>query len=245
MKNFLKGFSLCFSLFIFFILGLISTKIYEYLINKDEIVIEQTIEVEKRLNYDSYISNPKFTMTKQLSIKENLNENEKNEIEELFSKVLERVKESNLCEGGSYILQPNIAYQDGMNIPNGYKFDSALRCEFKKEEYQNYKNLLKDIDNILANNEYITINSPALNLSVSKEEISIIKQELYDEIFKKAIGIKDKYSNLTNKICEIKSIKHYEIAQNQILGADYKYDDTPIEKDSNFKLNATLELTCK
>ena len=245
MKNFLKGFGLGFGLLVFFILGLMISKAYNLLITNDKSQIVRNIEVSKKANYDSYISYPRFSASKFLSTKEDLSDSEKANITNTFNKVLELVRNSNICVGGSYMLEQNIAYKDGLSVPSGYRFNSGFECRFNKDELSSYQNLLKNINEILANNDYIALNIPAIKSIVSDSALDKIQDELYDEIYKKADELAKHYSNISKKTCVISNIT-YDINAypKRLMNADIAYS-VPVENDTLERLKATITLECK
>lgn len=245
MKNFLKGFGLGFCLLIFFILGLISTKAYELLVSSDKSKIVRKIEASKNIAYDTYVSFPRFSASKLLSTKENLSEEEKAKITKIFEDVLNRVKVSNICTGGSYMLQPNIAYKDGLSVPSGFRFDAGFECNFKKDEISKYQELLKDINKILENNEFISLNIPAIKSSISDEMLNKVREELHDDLYKKSSELAQHYSQITNKLCVISDINYENDPYSQrVYKADIAYN-VPIENDANEKLYANTTFECR
>lgn len=245
MKNFFKGFALGFGLLVFFILGLVVSKAYEFFITNDKSSIVRNIEVSKKVNYDSYISYPRFSASKILSIKEDLSDSEKADITNTFNKVLELVKNSGICMGGSYMLEQNIAYKDGLSVPSGYRFDSSFECRFNKENFNNYQTLLKNINEILSKNEFITLNIPAIKSIVSDSALDVIQDELHDEIYEKSNELAKHYSKISNKICAISNIS-YDINAypKRLMNADIAYS-VPVENDTLERLKATITLECK
>lgn len=245
MRSFLKGFGLGFGLLLFFILGLVSTKAYNLFINKDKNTITRNIEVSKNVSYDTYISYPRFSASKLLSTKEDLSDSEKAKITKLFEEVLNKVKESDICTGGSYMLQPNIAYKDGLSVPSGYRFDSNFECRFNKDNFQNYQDLLKSINQVLENNEFIILNIPAIKSIISDSVTNQVQEELHDEIYKKSSELAAHYSKITSKTCEITNIT-YDLNQYpaRLMNADIAYN-VPIEKDTDQRLKATTTFECK
>lgn len=245
MKSFLKGFSLGFGLLIFFILGLVVTKAYDFFITKDKSEIIRNIEVGKKVNYDSYISYPRFSASKVLSTKEDLSDSEKATITKVFDQILKEVKESNICVGGSYMLEQNIAYKDGLSVPSGYRFDSNFECRFNKDNFDAYQNLLKKLNDILATNEFIVLNIPAIKSIVSDSALEKIQNDLHDEIYTKSSELAKHYSNITKKICVVSNIT-YDLNPypKRFMNADIAYS-VPVENDTLERLKATVTFDCK
>lgn len=244
MANFLKGFLLGFGLLVFFILGLVSTKIYEKFINKDELSIVKVVDISNDISYDSYVSYPIFSSSKKLKTKENLSENERENIIKAFGEILKIAKESKICEGGSYTIKPSIDYTNNQNY--GYDFNSKLNCEFSKDKFQDYKTMLDNIYKALENNEFIVVNTPAINLSVSKKLSNEMKEKQYKDLYLKIQNMAKDYSNTTSKTCIIKSIQYYSNNHYPMLAKSFDaINDAPIGEKTTQNLSANVEFICK
>lgn len=246
MRNFLKGFFIGFGIMIFFVLGIVVTKAYELLVINNKSTIEREVEVTKTIKYDNYLANPNFNSSKELSIKEYLSNEEKNEIINTFSKILELANNSDICKGGSYTLQQNIAYKDGIQFPSGFLFKSGFECNFSKEKIKNYEELLNNFNEVLKDNKYITLDIPAVNEVISDTNFTNIKESLHDEIYEKSEELKEHYSKISNKICKVINIT-YE--NNSYPYARYKndiiYNIPTVEKDMIAKLKANIKIECE
>lgn len=250
MINFFKGFGLGLCIFIFFIFGLLVNKIQLFFDeNKDAMEIHRKISIEKDVDYDNFVAYPRFSASKFLSTKESLSDDDKMQITQLFDKVLKRVESSQICSGGSYFLQQNIAYDKGINFPYGYDFSSAFECEFNKNDIDSYQTLLKDINEILKDNDYIVLNVPAIRPIFSDKLIKQTQEKLYSNGYDAAVELAKHYSLKTNKVCNISSISYYYEQNDNNSGETNIYlssfDSGYLTKKPKQKLDVVVLLKCK
>lgn len=246
MRQFLKGFFVGIGFLLFFIFGLVTTKAFEVLTAKNTTTLTKHIEVSKAINYDEFVSYPRFSAGKNLATKIELSEEEQQKVYNDFGLVLEEVKKSDMCSGGGFALEQNYSHKDGVLAPNGYRFSANFECKFKESNSDEYKNLINTIDKIAKNNSYIVLNVPTIHPRISDELLSNVQNELYDMLFAKANELSKEYSSKLEKECKIKDINS---ANNIYISNKAMYEDTayatPIIKPTNQKLVSTITYECK
>lgn len=245
MKQFFKGFFVGFGFLAFFIFGLFITKAFDIFVAKNKITITQDIEVSKSIKYDEFISYPRFSASSFLSTKTQLLEEDKAKINTSFENILEEVKKFEMCSGGSYALEPNYSYKDGITNLSGYRFNASFECKFKLEKSSNYKTMLDKINEILKDNEYIVLNTPSIRPIISDTTLQNIQSELYDSLLNKANTILQDYTNKLQKECFIKFI-NYDINNYYYKAAsiDTAYN-MPIISEKDQKLKANVGYECQ
>lgn len=245
MKQFLKGFFVGIGFLLFFIFGLFITKAFDIFVIKNTIDITRDVEVSKSIRYDEFVSYPRFSASSFLSTKTQLFDEDKAKISSSFESVLEEVKKFEMCSGGSYTLEPNYSYKDGVTNLSGYRFNASFECKFKLDKGAEYKDMLGKINEILKENEYIVLNTPSIRPVISDATLQNIQNELYDSLLDKANAISSDYSNKLQKECFVKFI-NYD-ANNYYYKAasmDTSYN-TPIVNEKDQKLKASVGYKCQ
>lgn len=108
----------------------------------------------------------------------------------LLIKFQNALKKKNFCSGGSFSLEPNFSYKDGVQTPKGQRLHANLECEFTADKLENFNKLLNDLNSIIAKSEFIGISTPALEPKFSKQTLKDNKEKLYSELLKKLILMK-------------------------------------------------------
>ncbi|MBZ7994303.1 hypothetical protein AVCANL279_01465 [Campylobacter canadensis] len=247
MKNFLKGLSLGILLLVFFLFGLVSTKAIEYFTKDNSSSIESEIEVLKEIEFDLFSAKIKISESAFLSKDKDYNDKEK--IEDIFSNISALLKESKICYGGSYELNPNYSYKDGLRSKEGYKINSIISCTFAKNDLEKYRNLLNNLDELANKDNLIVINSPLLepNLSAAKikESEEILNQMLKEKLDEKLVF----YSEFSKKTCKFAKISIFsDLNINNtpvmLLKASADVNAQPALKSMSKKMQAQFVLKC-
>lgn len=237
MKNFLKGLFLGILLLIFFLFGLVSTKAIEYFTKDNSSIIESEVEVLKEIDFDLFSAKIKISESAFLSNNKDYNDKEK--IEDIFSNIAKVLKESNICQGGSYELNPSYSYEAGLRSKQGYRINSIISCNFAKNDLEKYKILLNNLDELANKDNLIVINSPLLepNLSTSKikESEEMLNQMLKQKLEEKLVF----YSEFSKKTCKFIKINIF---------SDLNINNTPImllSTNANMKTQPALKSIIK
>lgn len=210
--TYLKGLLIGFLCIVCFVFGVIfnvqflkqenSTRGFVF---SDELSVSNTIKPE------SFVSNPSFAASANISTKESLSANEKANLMKNFNEIIAEIKKSSLCVGGSYSIEPTFLYKDGVQIVKGQRFDASLECKIKENELQAYNELINTIDKIANEGGFFTMNIPALRAEISSEQSQKNEAFLKQELIKKALESASAYSQLTQKNC---SLQRLEFATN-------------------------------
>ncbi|WP_144690767.1 hypothetical protein [Campylobacter jejuni] len=208
MLAFFKGLGIGFLCLLLFVAGVVFN--VEFLGKKDsnhDLYFSRNIEVSNTLKPDILYANINFWANENLSSKITLDNSEKAEITNTFNQILERSKKENFCSGGSFSLEPNFSYKDGIQTPKGQRFDANLECEFKENQLADFNKLLNDINSIIAKNNFISVSTPAIQTKFSKDTLNNNKENLYKELLKTSYEYEKTYSLDLNKTCILKNLQ--------------------------------------
>ncbi len=240
-------------LFVVFLSGILfesfTQKIFTYNSSPLAMEISRQIEVSTNVLPNTFYSRPTFSASDFLGHKTELNDEDKAIISDIFAKILKRVSQEDFCTGGSYDVYPIYNYSGDNNDITGHRLNSYLECKITQEQIETYNTLLRDIDSILKDYKYISLNIPALNMSLSTQEIRNHKEKLYNEIFLKAEELALEYSQRFKKDCEIYSLffgdqEHIAPRQAEILKST-STAHAPIVKEKEIALSASVIFACK
>ncbi len=245
MKQFLKGFFVGIGFLLFFIFGLFVTKAFDIFVVQNKISIIRDVEASEVISYDEFVSYPRFSASKFLSTNQDLSEEDRKNIESIFSSVLAEVKKSNICSGGSYSLEPNYAYKDGLAVPSGYRFNAGFDCRFKAAQSDEYKNLLSSLKEITKDDKYISLSIPSIRPVLSDDMLAKTQDKLYNKVLDNADKLSLEYSSKLSKDCKITNVL-FDVNGylNKAMYAETSYD-MPIVKQKDHKLKANITFECK
>lgn len=251
MLAFFKGLGIGFLCLLLFVAGVVFN--VEFL-NKDttnqNLSFSRTIETSMQTKPDIFYANINFWANENLSSKIILSNEEKAQISNTFNEILERSKKENFCSGGSFSLEPNFSYKDGIQSLKGQRLNANLRCEFKADNLNSFNELLNDLNSIIAKSEFIGISVPALEPQFSKQMLTANKEKLYNELLKKAYSYEKIYSLDLNKTCVLRNLNISPSANVYPRALSAKAADSvelslPIIKDEEQSINGTALFICK
>lgn len=249
MLAFLKGLGVGILCLLVFVVGVIFN---EEFLNKNGkesgLKLSRDIEVYTELKPDRFVANINFWANQTLSTKLNLSQEEKAAITDTFGQVIERSKKENFCSGGSFSLNPNFSYQEGVQIPKGMRLDANLKCEFKTEDLNVFNALLSDINAIVDKSEFVAVSTPSLEAVFSNELLKTNKEKLYDELIKKAYVYSENYSKNLNKTCILKNLEFLPQSSSPIRALSVKADTNalslPLIQEEQVNVKAKAEFIC-
>ncbi|EHF7931892.1 hypothetical protein J3016_001414, partial [Campylobacter coli] len=122
MLAFFKGLGIGFLCLVLFVAGVIFN--VEFL-NKNKTTqtlnFSRSIETSMEAKPDIFHANINFWANENLSTQTFLSNEDKIQISNTFNQILERSKKENFCSGGSFSLEPNFSYKDGVQTPKGQR----------------------------------------------------------------------------------------------------------------------------
>ncbi|WP_251822982.1 hypothetical protein [Campylobacter jejuni] len=250
LDYFFKGLGVGFLCLLLFVAGVVFN--VEFLGKKDsnhDLYFSRNIEVSNTLKPDILYANINFWANENLSSKITLDNSEKAEITNTFNQILERSKKENFCSGGSFSLEPNFSYKDGIQTPKGQRFDANLECEFKENQLADFNKLLNDINSIIAKNNFISVSTPAIQTKFSKDTLNNNKENLYKELLKTSYEYEKTYSLDLNKTCVLKNLQvnaNTNIAPRMLNAKSDNIElSSPIISKKEQILNAKALFICK
>ena len=168
-----------------------------------------------------------------------------NEIESSLSAISEKVKESNICSGGTYSIVPVYSYQNRTKEFENYKGVMNFNCTFSK---------IQDFD-LLMNSfslEDEKLSLSPINWHVGKKESEAVKEELKKGALQYSILKAAKLSShLGSYKCEPKEII-FNDRRNQPYPRNLMYAQSsmekasiePIKEDQKISLNVDFSYEC-
>lgn len=172
--------------------------------------------------------------------------------------IIQEVKESEICTGGSYSINPIISYRDEKRITIGQNVDFALQCKFVGDDLARYNALLKKINDAVKKNPLLSLPQPALESQITQVEINAKKEALFEEFLTKSGEITAHYSKILGKTCAVKQISTKDAssvqvprfamakaAMNATAEADSTHTKAPIADDAEVEIMINLTLNCK
>ncbi|MGI0440361.1 hypothetical protein ACRE1S_07565 [Helicobacter himalayensis] len=231
---------------VFYMLFLQGNALFSRFIKEEPVAVEAYIEAQVSIMPDSYVALPKIRESENLAKKINLSNEEKAVIDVAFQKVSEKFAQSELCKGGSYTLEPNYSYKDGAKTLVGQRLSADFSCSFKKEEFEKYATMIKEVDSISDNLGYFTLIIPSVNTTLSKEQVEKVRGELEEVLFAKIRESESNFSQHLGKTC--KSVK-LSLNENQLLRSHVALASNlsaePIESAQQKQLGTQISLICE
>lgn len=253
MLAFFKGLGIGFLCLLLFVAGVVFN--VEFLNKKElkhDLYFSRDIEVSNTLKPDILYANINFWANENLSSKITLDNEEKVQIANTFNQILERSKKENFCSGGSFSLEPNFSYKDGVQTPKGQRLNANLECEFKENELAAFNGLLNDINAIIAKNNFISVSTPALQARFSKNILNDNKEKLYNKLLQRSYQYEKTYSSDFNRTCILKNLETSSMPSTpRMLSVKATKVDNDIELSSPLinekeqSLNAKALFICK
>ena len=208
------------------------------------------IEVFNKLRPQTFSSSPNFTASNTLSNKESLSSEDKVALTNNFNAVLEKVKQSKICTGGSYSVEPTFLYKDGVQIIKGQRFFASLDCEFKENELGTYNALMNEVDKISKQGGFFSVNLPALNAVFTDKELLENDKILQNLLIKEALNNAQNYSKDINKTCALKSLspenaRIVPVLRSNLMSAKADFSSSlPATNEQAQKMSALAQYEC-
>ncbi|TBR78174.1 hypothetical protein DU472_07035 [Campylobacter novaezeelandiae] len=261
MLTFFKGLGVGFLCLLLFVLGVIFN--VEFLNKKKDtnsslnsnryLSFSRNIEESSKIKPDVFSAHINFWANELLSTKISLTQEEKSQISNTFNQILQRAKQDKFCTGGSYSLEPNFSYKDGVQIPKGQRLNAYLNCNIKPEELNAFNAFINDLNAIVAKSEFISVSIPSLEARFSDELLKESKEKLYDKLLTKSLEYEKKYSSDLNRTCTLRSLnitqRQYGATMPRVLNSSAKMDGVelslPLVTEGDQKLEAIVSYICK
>ena len=187
-----------------------------------------------------------------------LTDKDRGTITTTLNAIIQEVKESEICTGGSYSINPIISYRDEKRVTIGQNVDFALHCKFVNEDLARYNALLKKINESIKKHPLLSLPQPAIESQITQVEINAKKEALFEEFLAKSGEITAHYSKILGKTCAVKQISTKDTSSAQIprfamakaamnatAEADSTHTKAPISEDAEVEIVVNLTLNCK
>lgn len=241
--NSLKNTLICLMVLGLFIAGML----FMYFLLQDKTAqsrmkISQAILFEKPISYTHFTSEIHLNTSDLLNTRHSLLDSEKTQIEHIFKNILDEASKDELCQKGSFNLAPAFAYKDGQKAQKGYEITGGIHCEIKQEAIQKYNTLLKNLQQIISKNNWVSLWASSLRPIIKREQYDQILEESQDSILLQANEIKSHYEKSLKQKCIIASIA---FRQNHNLDISQRRDlmsVSIIENQGDLALSSGLPL---
>lgn len=253
MKNLLTGILSGVLFLLFFVTGAV---FYSFM-SKENVSqtattkIEHDLSISKDILPSAFVSNPLFVASNSLSQISELKSEQKVQIQATFDSIIALIKQSNICTGGEYQILPKYDYVDNKRISVGQILRGQLSCEIQIEKQKDYFALLRQIDAILAQSEYVRMTVAVLNPKFDENKIQENKITMQNELIQLAQKEADRFSETLSKKCQIAKIgivggfePMYGVKRSAVLSESIS-NETPVQKAQQQTLMANLSLECK
>ena len=161
-----------------------------------------------------------------------------------LDKALNLTKDSQICKAATYSIEPSYSYNDGARIISGQLVNFNVKCEFDKQNIQKYEELITALNSLIKNNEFITMNLPAISQSSSNLLKTQNSELLHSKILNTAISKAESYSKELNKNCLLNSVDFSTPSRIEAY-ANLKSATTPTESKHTQTLSAIATYSCK
>lgn len=188
-----------------------------------------------------------------------LTQKDRASITSTLNSIIQEAKKSEICTGGSYSITPIISYKDDKRNTIGQNVNWTLNCKFVDDDLKTYNALLKIINESVEKNPLLSLPQPEVESQITQPEINAKKEMLFADFLTQIDEIKQNYSKLLNKTCEVKKINAKDSSSVQIprnmalskgaVNATAEMDSThtkaPISNEVEVEIYIDLELVCK
>ena len=209
-----------------------------------ELKFNRTITQSVEFIPDQFSANISLESTNALRTKAQIAPNELEIITATLDKALKLAKDSQICKASTYSINPSYSYNDGARIITGQLINFDIGCKFDKNSIDRYDNLITQLNTLLKNNEFISINLPAITPSVSNAVSTQNNELLHIKVLNSAIQKAQLYSNELGKNCVLNSVD-FTGTSHPAVYANLKSTQTPIESKQSQTLSATATYNCK
>lgn len=143
---------------------------------KDSLFIKQSLHTYIQVTPSMFVATPHIGGSPKLLATETLTKEEQSSIMQTMNAIAEKVQASNICDGGSYSLNPKKYWVKDV-AKSGYEALQSMRCKFKEDDKKSYEALLNDITQIVQANTFLTLSIPQITPIV---DIVDYNKELYE-----------------------------------------------------------------
>ena len=197
---------------------------------------------------DRFSSHITLESTNTLRTSAQITPEQLNQITTTLDKALSLAKDSQICKGSTYSISPNYSYNDGARIISGQLVNFDIRCEFDKADFNKYESLITSLNSLLAGNEFIIVNLPAIAQASSQAILAQNNELLHSKILKSAMAKAVIYSQELGKNCVLNSVEFSGAshpADYANIKATAAFSATPIESKKSQSLFAIASYSCK
>ncbi|MBZ7932351.1 MULTISPECIES: hypothetical protein [Campylobacter] len=207
MLAFFKGLGIGFLCLLLFVAGVVfNVEFLEKKYPNQALNFSRNIEIGTHLKPDEFYTNINFWANENLDTKITLSDDEKKQIAETFNQIIQRTQKDNFCSGGSFSLEPNFSYKDGIQTIKGQKLNANLECIIKENDLENFNHFVNDLNTIVKKSSFIGVSIPSLEPRFSKKLLQENKEKLYSQLLQKAYSYEEIYSKDLNKTCILKTL---------------------------------------
>ena len=180
------------------------------------IILANDLTISKRFTTSKEIE-PKFlfanieidSSSKLRNIGE-LKNTDREKITNSLNTIINEAQKGKVCKGGSFSITPIISYDNDKRKTIGQNVNFSLNCKFLIEDLKSYNNLLSNINNIIEQNNLLSLPQPSIDYKITEDEIEQTKEALFDSFLGQITTIENKYSTLLNRKCKGSNINYEE-----------------------------------
>ncbi|MDA3968388.1 hypothetical protein [Helicobacter ibis] len=217
-----------------------------------EMVIKQNLSVGLEVLLTDYVADVNILSSEKLKNTKNLSTATKNEIIKTYNTINELIKQSSICSGGEFSINPYHTYNNGSMVQSGYDSMYSLKCKFNEENKGMFNTMLSSIETIVSKNSFLQLPIPAITKQASYESQNDTLKQLNNKMILEAISLAKEYSNISHKSCYVKEINldnnrnvmpmlaNDSRAKNELSGISM-----PVKSKEMQKLNGLVIFACK
>lgn len=217
----------------------------------NELVITKIFTLSKETEAKFLFSDINVISSSKLRNIGELSNKNRDKIINTINEIINEAKNTDICKGGSFYINPIISYDKGSRKTIGQNINFNLNCKFTKNDLNIYNNFLSNIEKHIAKNELLALPQPSLNYRITEDEINNVKEELFDNFLSTISNIEDKYSNLVDKKCKANNINYGESPKIYPMPLSAKVQDStmsisaPIQDKTRIDIEIVMQLNCK
>lgn len=225
----------------------------------NEIVISKSFKEMGTIKPQSLFATIEITGSSQLRNIGELENSDRKSITNTLNSIIQDAKKDNICNGGSYSINPIFNYKDESRNVIGQDLRFNLECKFDENSLSKYNAILKTINEKVSQNPLLMLPQPKITSRITQEEINSKKESLFTDFLSSINNIEASYSKTLNKTCSVTKIDSNDdfapvplarvmmsdAAVNASDDMDSTYTNAPIGADTEVSINVVLQINCK
>ncbi len=226
---------------IVFVLGIFLGK-QSYPENPSLLIIQQDIEVERKIMPDTFYAELIIKGTPTLSKVGTLSPKEQNDIRNTLNAINELVFEAkDICSGGSFSLAPSQSYEEFVSNGKltrtpvyGYLVNMRVACEFKESSKATYETFLNKTTALVEQNPYLQHQIPQISPIITRDQIREKTQDMRDEILTKAKQTTKNYGDILKTKCTIADMRFNDARKQPIMQKQARYEYAEYDEEDRY-----------